>query len=56
MYRKFWVIFPNLSPPTQGLFMIRLERFLAFLYRKVPHMLHAKYHLNPPGGSGEEEF
>ena len=29
---------------------------LAILYRKVPYMLHAKYQLNPPGGSGEEEF
>ena len=29
---------------------------LAILYRKVPHMLHAKYQLNPPGGSEEEEF
>ena len=29
---------------------------LAVLYRKVPHMLPAKYQPNPPGGSGEEDF
>ena len=27
---------------------------LAILYREVPHMLHANYQPNPPGGSGEE--
>ena len=29
---------------------------LAVLYGDVPHMLHAKYQPNPPGGSGEEDF
>ena len=28
---------------------------LAILYRKVPHMLPAKYQPNPPGGSGVED-
>ena len=27
---------------------------VATLYRKVPHMLHAKYQPNKPRGSGEE--
>ena len=27
MYRKFCVIFSQLSPPTRGLFMIQLEQF-----------------------------
>ena len=51
MYPKFCVIFPTLTPPTQGLFMI-----LVVLYREVPHMHAAKYQPNRPGVSGEEEF
>ena len=50
MYRKFCVIFPNFTPPTQGFFIIQP----AILYSEVPHMLPAKYQLHPPGGSGEE--
>ena len=54
MYRKFCVIFPN---PTNSRLVYDLTgKILAILYRKVPHMLHAKYQLNPPGGSGDEEF
>ena len=57
MYPKFWVIFPNFTPPTRALFMIRPEGFLAiFFYGEVPHMVPAKYRPNPPGGSGEEDF
>ena len=54
MYLKFCVIFPNFTPPNQGLFMIKPERFLANLYSEVPHMLPAKYQPNPPGCSGED--
>ena len=53
MYRKFCVIFPNFTPPNQGLFMSRPE-ILAVLYRAVSHMLPAKYQPNRPGGSGVE--
>ena len=56
MYPKFCVIFPNFTPLTRALFMIRPEGFLAILYGEVPHMLPAKYQPNPPGGSGEEDF
>ena len=54
MYRKFCVIFPNFTPPNQGLFMIQPERFIAISYSEVPHKLPAKYQPNPLGGSGEE--
>ena len=36
MYRKFCVIFPNLTPPTQGLFMIQPEQFYQFYMARCP--------------------
>ena len=36
MYRKFSVIFPNLTPPTQGLFMIQPEQFQLFYMERYP--------------------
>ena len=47
----------SLLNPTHSRFVYdSTETILAILYRKVPHMLHAKYQLNAPGGYGEEEF
>ena len=51
MYQKFCVIFPNFTPPTQGLFVIQLEQFQLF---HTASMLPAKYQPNPSRGSGEE--
>ena len=48
--------FSQLNPTHSRLVYDPTRTILAMLYRKVPHMLHAKYQLNPPGGSGEEEF
>ena len=54
MYRKFCVIFPNFTPPNQGLVYNPTGTILAILYRVVSHMLPAKYQPNRPGGSGVE--
>ena len=36
MYRKFCIIFPNFTPPTQGLFMIQPEQFKLFYLARCP--------------------
>ena len=52
-----WLIFHSKAYGTHSrLVYDPTGTLLAILYRKVPHMLHAKYQLNLPGGSGEEEF
>ena len=53
MYRKFYVIFPNFTLPTQGLWS-NCGTILAILYSEVPHMLPTKYQPNPPRSSWEE--
>ena len=45
--------FPNLPHPFKAVYDPSRPG-LAILYRKVPHMLHAKYQPNQPSGSGEE--
>ena len=36
MYQKFCIIFPNFTPPTQGLFMFRPEWFYLFYIGRYP--------------------
>ena len=36
MYPKFCIIFPNFTPPTQGLFIIQLEQFQLFYKGRCP--------------------
>ena len=53
MYLKVYVIF-QIYPTHLKYVYDPTGTILAILYRKVPHMLHAKYQLNRPSGSGEE--
>ena len=46
--------FSQLYPTQSRLVYDQTGMILAILYNEVPHMLPAKYKLNPPGGSAEE--
>ena len=54
MYPKFCVIFFQLYPIHSRSVYDPTEMILTILYRKVPHMLHAKYQANWHSSSGEE--
>ena len=54
MYPKFCVIFFKFYPTHSWSVYDPTRMILATLYRKVFHMLHAKYQPNWHSGSGEE--
>ena len=53
MYLKFYII-SQIYPTHLRSVYDPCRPILAILYREVPHMLHAKYQPNQPGGPGEE--
>ena len=54
MYPKFNVIFFQLYLTHSRLVYDPTGMIIAFLYSKVPHMLHAKYQPNLHSGSEEK--
>ena len=53
MYLKFYIIL-KIYPIHLRSVYDSSGPILAIFYRKVPHMLHAKYQPNQPSGSGED--
>ena len=53
MYLKFYVIL-QIYPTHLRSIHDSTGMIFAFLYREVPHMLHAKYQPNRQSSSGEE--
>ena len=54
VYPKICVIFFQLYPTHSRSVYEPTGMILAFLYSKVPHMLHAKYQPHWHSGSGQE--
>ena len=54
MCPTFCVFFVLFNPTYSRSVYDPTGMILAILYSKVPHMLHAKYQPNQPGGSEEE--
>ena len=48
--------FSQIYPTQSRLVYDPTDSILTILYSEVPHMFPAKYHPNPPGGSGEKSF